>query len=95
MSVLNTNSNLRIASVRRVLYAISYCTGSCYNGARLYQQTKYTVSLYKGLHGKVPTYIQEMITPSKSKIHSITSNEGRAQTLYRDTIDYDNGNGLD
>ena len=31
----------------------------------------------KGLHGKVPTYIQEMITPPKSKIYSIRSNEER------------------
>ena len=33
--------------------------------------------VFKGLHGKAPTYIQEMITPSKSKIYSIRSNEER------------------
>ena len=33
--------------------------------------------VYKGLHGKAPTYIQEMMTPSKSKRYSITSNEER------------------
>ena len=33
--------------------------------------------VFKGLHGKAPTYIQEMITPSKSKRYSIRSNEER------------------
>ena len=31
----------------------------------------------KGLHGKAPTYIHEMIIPSKCKRYSITSNEER------------------
>ena len=31
--------------------------------------------VFKGLHGKAPTYIQEMIIPSKSKRYSIRSNE--------------------
>ena len=31
----------------------------------------------KGLHGKAPTYIQEMTTPSKSKRYSIRSSEER------------------
>ena len=34
--------------------------------------------VFKWLHGKAPTYIQEMITPSKSKRYSIRSNEERA-----------------
>ena len=33
--------------------------------------------VFKGLHDQVPTYIQEMITPSKSKRYSIRSNEER------------------
>ena len=33
--------------------------------------------VFKGLDGKAPTYIQEMITPSKSKRYSIRSNEER------------------
>ena len=33
--------------------------------------------VFKGLHGKAPTYIQEMITPSKSKRYSIRSNDER------------------
>ena len=33
--------------------------------------------VFKGLHGNAPTYIQEMITPSKSKRYSIRSNEER------------------
>ena len=33
--------------------------------------------VFKGLHGKAPTYIQVMITPSKSKRYSIRSNEER------------------
>ena len=33
--------------------------------------------VFKGLHGKAPTYIQEMITSSKSKRYSIRSNEER------------------
>ena len=33
--------------------------------------------VFKGLHGKAPIYIQEMITPSKSKRYSIRSNEER------------------
>ena len=33
--------------------------------------------VFEGLHGKAPTYIQEMITPSKSKRYSIRSNEER------------------
>ena len=33
--------------------------------------------VFKGLHGKAPTYIQEMIIPSKSKRYSIRSNEER------------------
>ena len=33
--------------------------------------------VFKGLHDKAPTYIQEMITPSKSKRYSIRSNEER------------------
>ena len=33
--------------------------------------------VFNGLHGKAPTYIQEMITPSKSKRYSIRSNEER------------------
>ena len=33
--------------------------------------------VFKGLHDKAPTYIQEMITPSKSKSYSIRSNEER------------------
>ena len=32
---------------------------------------------FKGLHGNPPTYMQEMITPSKSKRYSIWSNEER------------------
>ena len=31
--------------------------------------------VFKGLHYKAPTYIQEMITPSKSKRYSIVANE--------------------
>ena len=33
--------------------------------------------VFKGLHGKAPTYIQEMIIPPKSKRYSIRSNEER------------------
>ena len=33
--------------------------------------------VFKGLHDQAPTYIQEMITPSKSKRYSIRSNEER------------------
>ena len=33
--------------------------------------------VFKGLHDKAPPYIQEIITPSKSKIYSIRSNEER------------------
>ena len=33
--------------------------------------------VFKGLHDKAPTYIQEMITPSKSKRYSIRSTEER------------------
>ena len=33
--------------------------------------------VFKGLHGKAPTYIRGMITPSKSKRYSIRSNEER------------------
>ena len=33
--------------------------------------------VFKGLHDKAPTYIQEIITPSKSKRYSIRSNEER------------------
>ena len=33
--------------------------------------------VFKGLHGKAPTYIQEMIIPSKSKRYSIRSSEER------------------
>ena len=33
--------------------------------------------VFKGLHGKAPTYIQEMITLSKSKRYSVRSNEER------------------
>ena len=33
--------------------------------------------VFKGLHGKAPTYIQEMTIPSKSKRYSIRSNEER------------------
>ena len=33
--------------------------------------------VFKGLHGKAPTYIKEMIIPPKSKIYSIRSNEER------------------
>ena len=35
------------------------------------------LGLCKGLHDKAPTYIQEMITPSKSKRYPIRSNEER------------------
>ena len=34
--------------------------------------------VFKGLHGKAPTYIQEMITPSKSKRYSLRSNKEHA-----------------
>ena len=46
-------------------------------------QVKYRIEfktlliVFKGLHDKAPTYIQEMITPSKSKRYSIRSNEER------------------
>ena len=33
--------------------------------------------VFKGFHGKAPTYILEMITPSKSKRYSIRANEER------------------
>ena len=33
--------------------------------------------VFKGLHDKAPTYIQETVTPPKSKIYSIRSNEER------------------
>ena len=33
--------------------------------------------VFKGIHGKAPTYAQEMITPSKSKRYSKRSNEER------------------
>ena len=38
---------------------------------------KTVLIVFKGLHGKAPTYIQEMIIPSKSKRYSIRSNEER------------------
>ena len=37
--------------------------------------------VFKGLHGKAPTCIEEMITPSISKRYSIRSNEERAQKV--------------
>ena len=41
-------------------------------------QFKTLLAVFKGLHGKAPTYIQEMITLSKSKRYSIRSNEESA-----------------
>ena len=38
---------------------------------------KTSLTLFKGLYGKTPTYIQEVITPSKSKRYSIRSNDKR------------------
>ena len=38
---------------------------------------KTLLTVFKWLNGKAPTYIQEMITPSKSKRYSIRSNEER------------------
>ena len=40
-------------------------------------ELKTLLIVFKGLHGKAPTYIQEMIIPSKSKRYSIRSNEER------------------
>ena len=40
-------------------------------------EVKTLLIVFKGLHGKAPTYIWEMITPSKSKKYSMTPNEGR------------------
>ena len=53
-----------------------HCTGAIAVKYRIEFKTLLIVS--KGLHGKAPTYIQEMITPSKSKRYSIGSNEERA-----------------
>ena len=43
--------------------------------------------VFKGLHGKAPTYIQEMFTPSKSKRYSIRSNEERVLKVPKFTHD--------
>ena len=37
--------------------------------------------VFKGLHGRAPTYIQKMITPSKSKSYSIRSNKERVRKV--------------
>ena len=46
MSCVNTNSDLRSAPATKLLYAIPCCIGLCYNGTRLYAQTKHFLLFY-------------------------------------------------